>query len=137
MLINIIHTVIRLAYLLGQGNIQIDIGFQRFLQHFLRHIGHARQIHQRFHQWSAFSYLDGNLGNIKRMITDPLQVGGNFQTGANDAQIPCQWLLAGNKHHAFIFNIHFNCVNDVITGHDLTGQVDILCCQGFNRFTDR
>jgi hypothetical protein len=80
------------------------------------------------------------LGDIRRQVSDPFQIGIDLEYRRDAAQIDRYGLVQRQHFQAFLFDLHVAPINIVVAGQDELGEVRAALPEGsaslVNRFLD-
>ena len=121
LLLERVHLGVLAAHPPGQLGVAGHEGVQALLHHPLRPLGHARQVDVGL-ELRLLVQLQGPLGDVDRLVADPLQVGHDLHGGGDEAQVAGGRLVEGQQLHALLIHFHVVGVHLAVAVDDLLGQ---------------
>src|SRR5438132_14308257 len=96
LLLQRVHLGVLGADLARQLGVPTDEGVQALLDHALGPLGHPRQVDVRL-ELRFLVQLERALGDVYRLVADPLEVGHDFHDRSNEAEVPRRRLVEGEQ----------------------------------------
>ena len=133
--VELIDLFVILADLESEARVLAHESVQAFAGHSLGDTGHARDIDIGFELWLLVK-LQGSLAGVNGHVADPFEIGGDFQTRRDEAQILSCRLMQGEQTNAQIVDFHVQTIYFVVALDDDLRQLGIAVDQRFYSFLD-
>jgi hypothetical protein len=116
-----VHLGVLPAHLPGQRGVVGHEGVQALLDHALRPLGHAGEVDVGLELGLAVQ-IDHPLGDVDRLVSDPLQVGDDLHRGGDEAQVAGRGLVQREQAHALLVDLDVVGVDLPVPLDDLLGE---------------
>ena len=121
----LVHHVVVLHHLVGQGQVLADEGVDGVCHHLDGGLGHLLDVHLAEGDVPLLQ-VGQQLRNVRGLVANALQVGNHLQRRGNLPQIAGHRLLLQQQAHAQVFNLPLFLVNLQLDGFYFFGQLHVV-----------
>lgn len=132
----LIHFIVGGDYPTRQIQIILHEGIDTVGDHLHGSRGHLRDVFQLLDVGLVYQ-IDDDFGDVRRLISDALQIGDHFQYGGDETQITSHWLLLQQNLQAEILDLFFLVIDLQVEVDGPLSQFHVLSDQGFVSAGDR
>ena len=132
---HVVHFVVAMPHRDRLVGVALDIGIENLLHHGLIDLRHAWDRVQRLDR-RLLGEPHGALGDIGRVIADPLQVVGDLHGHHDQAQVDRHGLPRRQQADRVLIDLLFHAIDLIVLLDHPLGLFDVAIDQGFDRACD-
>ncbi len=125
MVVELVDFVVAGDDLFDEVEVVIDVGVDAFADHPFGDVAHLRQ-GLRGDVVGIFAQAARRFGAVHREVADALEVGDDFEAGADDAEVSRHRLLEGEETDAVVLDAEVERIGRVVHADDAVRQRQVL-----------